>query len=157
MALRASDVRTAIAARQADDWLRLLPQGWGLEDIQAGNRAPYADGLRVRDRAQADNIRWILDREGPDSRILVFAANLHTVAAPMTIAAISGDEEPPVVAGTYLERWLGDDYFPIGNPSAKEPREGAVRLPRRLLSAEEGLRDSAEALSSTQYSSVMSP
>lgn len=88
-----------------------MPQGWGLEDFQAGNEAPYAEVFRVRDRAQADNIRWILHREGPDSRILVFAANSHTIAGPMH----RGDEEPPVVAGRYLERWLGDDYFPIGN------------------------------------------
>jgi erythromycin esterase len=33
--------------------------------------------LNARDRAMADNIRWILDQEGPDAKVVVWAHNGH--------------------------------------------------------------------------------
>jgi erythromycin esterase len=38
----------------------------------------------VRDSSMAENIRWILEREGPDARIVVWAHNAHVADAQAT-------------------------------------------------------------------------
>jgi len=34
--------------------------------------------MLIRDKAMADNIRWIMDYEAPDKRIIVWAHNVRT-------------------------------------------------------------------------------
>lgn len=38
--------------------------------------------MSARDAAMADNVRWVLSREGPGGRVLVFAHNQHVKNAP---------------------------------------------------------------------------
>lgn len=107
-------VQTTVAVGQAHDWLRQFPQGWSMDALEAGDVRPLAEASAVRDRGQADNLRWILEQEGPQGRVLVFASNYHTSASPMAGEFSIWDEGDPV-AGTYLKRWFGDDYFGIAN------------------------------------------
>jgi erythromycin esterase len=111
--------RAAIGARQIDNWLRQIPLGWrpanprnAFEDTQH----VFAAATDVRDRAQADNIAWILDEEGPSGKVLIFASRYHLSATPVrTWFVPRGDEHRQAVAGSYLRRRLGSDFITIGN------------------------------------------
>lgn len=54
----------------------------------------------VRDRSMAENIRWILDHEGPGTKMIIWAHNLH-VATHTTM-------------GKNLRKMFGDDMFVFG-------------------------------------------
>jgi erythromycin esterase len=58
--------------RIAADHARILHQVTALR--QAGDGA---DGFTVRDRAMADNVDHLLERDGPDSKVIVWAHNGH--------------------------------------------------------------------------------
>jgi erythromycin esterase-like protein len=62
----------------------------------------------VRDRAQADNLEWIIKQEGPCGKILVFAHRYHVSTTPVRVP-------PQEVMGTYLRRRLGERLVTIGN------------------------------------------
>jgi erythromycin esterase len=55
----------------------------------------------VRDRAMADNVRWILDREGPDARMVLWAHNGHVADDSLSM-------------GRYLRRTLGAELVVFG-------------------------------------------
>lgn len=124
--------RAAIAARQLDGWLRQIPLQWraSVEDLTLLDRA--AD---LRDRAQADNLDWIIKREGPQGKVLVFAHNAHLSLT--SIRRTWWPLNPPAalqqtvslqqeVAGTYLRRRYGADLFTLGHlvGHRKMPRDG---------------------------------
>ncbi len=64
----------------------------------------------------ADNVRWVLEREGPEGRILVFAHNYHVQKG--TILRETYPEiypgKPPMRMGRYLRSMLGDDMVVLG-------------------------------------------
>jgi erythromycin esterase len=146
--------RGAIGARQADAWLREMPAGW--RPSQNPERAFLSKSLDVRDRAQADNLDWIIAKEGPGGKILVFAHRYHLSAAPVKTRWFlpAGDadylQQP---AGTYLRRRLADRLVIIGNligrgetacagerdrlepapPESLDAIAGELRTPRFLL------------------------
>jgi len=61
-------LRNAISAQQADRVFRLMPPP------STGGVPPTAwRQMTARDEALAENVRWILEREGPSGRVLVFA------------------------------------------------------------------------------------
>ena len=102
--------RSALGARSADIWLRQIPIGW----LPSAGWAFLAKAINVRDRAQADNLGWILDQEGPDGKVLVFAGRYHLSTAPVkTSRSAPGVGDP--VAGTYLRRRFGSRLVNIGN------------------------------------------
>jgi erythromycin esterase len=141
--------RAALGARQTGNWFRQLPVTW-----QAGQsvRFPSEEATAmsiatdVRDRAQADNIDWILAREGPDARVLVYASRYHVSTAPVSR---TWSDHKQQVAGTYLRRRLGTQLVTIGNligrgsvgdrtlpqapPNSIEGLLGEVGAPRFLL------------------------
>ena len=110
--------RAAIGARQLDHWLRLAPIGTppaGDADRAPGFLSLAAD---VRDRAQADNIEWVVQQEGAEGKVLVFAHLYHLSNAPVKTAWYSlgpGASGTQAVAGTYLERRFGPRLVTIGN------------------------------------------
>jgi erythromycin esterase len=55
----------------------------------------------VRDRAMAENVRWILDREGPDARMAIWAHNGHVANDSLWM-------------GRYLRNSLGADMVVFG-------------------------------------------
>jgi erythromycin esterase len=98
----------AIGARQVDSWLRLVPDGWKPED----GFGWAEQSLRVRDRAMADNVEWILAHMARGERLLIYAAFPHLAK---TEVKTSGTSVAQVGAGVYLGRRLGRDYLVIGN------------------------------------------
>jgi erythromycin esterase len=115
--------RAAIGARQTDGWLRELPLGWTSQtDLRFLDSASD-----LRDRAQADNLQWIMDREGPRGKVLVYAHNNHvgmtSVSRSWFPLNVRGQLDGHAthtyvraeVAGGYLRRRLGDRLVTIGN------------------------------------------
>jgi erythromycin esterase len=99
-------LRSAIAAAQTDQWLRQIPQKWRPAEGNAFFRA----AMNIRDRAQAENLRWIVEREGPSGKVLMFASRFHLGASDV----IGADESRSMPAGTHLRRWFGDTFLSIG-------------------------------------------
>ncbi len=66
-------------------------------------RAGGAGGMAVRDRAMADNIKWLLDQEPRGTKMVVWAHNYHVSR---------GEQGPPM--GANLAKAFGDDYVAFG-------------------------------------------
>jgi len=109
--------RAAIGARQADSWLREIPVGWYPTSPPA--RFPsqqtqfLAAATEVRDRAQADNLGWILAQEGPNGKLIVFGHRYHVSAAP--VRATWSGKCPQAVMGVHLRRLLGPQLVTVGS------------------------------------------
>jgi erythromycin esterase len=107
--------RAAVGAWQVDQWLRQVGAGSG--SSEDGGLFDLASDLR--DRAQADNLEWILEREGPSGKLLVYGHNNHLSAAPIKRSWRSESGASGIytreVAGTYLRRRLGTQLLTIGN------------------------------------------
>lgn len=97
------------AATSAEDWtvarqhVRVLGQ-W-VEANRDGGRRYGA----VRDAAMAENIRWILEREGPDAKVVVWAHNAH-----VSNARADHRSDGSAWAGRHLRRTFGDEMVNIG-------------------------------------------
>ncbi|MCP5047743.1 MAG: hypothetical protein GY940_11275 [bacterium] len=63
--------------------------------------------IDVRDRCQADTVKWILENEPPGTRVALWAHNFHISAAPYP-------GHPFTFAGMHLKKALGDDYLAVG-------------------------------------------
>lgn len=72
----------------------------------AGVTSDY-DSIDIRDRAMAENIRWILDNEPAGTRVVYWAHNYH-------IAMAQYPAFPANPMGMYLQQVLGRDYISIG-------------------------------------------
>jgi erythromycin esterase len=109
--------RMALGARQVDDGLRAIPLGW--TPAHTDTRYLFAVA-NVRDRAQADNFDWVVDQEGPDGKILIFAHRVHLSEAPVLRTFKEGGEEAPhYVMGTHLRRRYGERLTTIAEISGK--------------------------------------
>jgi erythromycin esterase len=102
--LAAARLRSARPSGVAErDWLvarqyvRVLEQ-WVELNQQEGN------DFAVRDRAMADNVRWIAEVAEPGARIVAWAHNAH----------VSNAETSRPWMGSHLAKELGDAYLPIG-------------------------------------------
>ena len=60
----------------------------------------------VRDRCMAENVRWVLEQEGPDARLMLWAHNLHVHHLPATYGRGT--------TGSDLVHLFGDDYIAFG-------------------------------------------
>jgi erythromycin esterase len=113
-------LRQAINAAQGDAQARLTP-GDVFRQMQTLEVKPtLIDGVNMREVAIADNLAWVLDREGPRGRVLLFAHNSHIQrhaefanadkgAAPLSRLA------PHInPAGLYLDSLLGREMVVIG-------------------------------------------
>jgi erythromycin esterase len=108
--------RIAICARQVDEWLRLAPRITceALTDNLPGVIQDLIAASNARDRAQADNLSWIAEREGQQGKVFVFAARSHLCATPRHWAW-QGREHRIHSAGSYLRRRFGEGYRVIAN------------------------------------------
>lgn len=86
--------RAAIGARQTDTVLRVeIPAGRApsmMERVDTG----FTNG---RERIQADNIGWVIEREGRAGKVLLFANTVHLTATPLVARFIpvdGGDARP---------------------------------------------------------------
>jgi erythromycin esterase len=98
--------RAAIGARETDAYLRQVSIGWHphKEPATATSEevAFWSMAGNVRDRAEADNLEWIVRREGPLGKVLVFAHRGHLSTAP--IESIASGHLQIETMGTYLRR-----------------------------------------------------
>ena len=104
--------RTAAGARQTDNWLRRLPVGW--KHTPGTRPAWFTDATNVRDRGMAENIEWILEREGPKAKILVFASRFHVTTSRITDPG-PADADTSIGLGQHLRARFGADVVTIGN------------------------------------------
>jgi erythromycin esterase len=117
--------RAAVAARQKDNCQRQLPPpDWQPErsghDTHEEPILPFiAASNDARDRAQADNLDWIVKREGVNGKVLIFASRFHVSAVTVTTRWISGATAEQQSVGTYLRRRFGARYVNIGNLISK--------------------------------------
>jgi erythromycin esterase len=102
--------RSALGARSVDTWLRQIPIGW----LPSSGWTFLSKAINIRDRTQADNLGWIVDQEGPDGKVVVFAARVHLSTAPVKTSQ-SAPGVGDAVAGTYLRRRFGSRLVTIGN------------------------------------------
>lgn len=101
--------QAAIAARQVDAWFRRMPDDWRVSD--GFEWTP--DAMRVRDRAMAENLEWILGHLEPRGRILVFGAIAHVAATPLHVG---GTDSPPIVPfGLHVKSRYHDHFVSMLN------------------------------------------
>ena len=93
--------RNAIGARQADMLLRKTDDksGW--------------DSWELRDRAMADNLRWIAEQTG-SAKMLVFANTIHLFGTTIRLEIPSQRYPQLEPFGTYLRRQYGRNLVAIG-------------------------------------------
>lgn len=89
---KTSETRYAIARQHA----RIVQQ-----NLESRTGDPYAASF-VRDRAMAENVRWILDHEGRDAKIVLWAHNAHVATN------VEG------MMGAWLRKAFGRDMIVIG-------------------------------------------
>jgi len=103
--------RHAIVARQVDTHF-----------VFHATKPPRLDAGTAREMAQADNIRWILDREGPGGRIMLWEHNGHVAKAYSSsdrfwipgVGQMEHLDGRITLVGLYLASMYGDDYVNVG-------------------------------------------
>jgi erythromycin esterase len=113
--------RHAIVARQVDDHYAF-----------AATNPPRLDAETGREKGQADNVKWILEREGPEGRIVVWEHNGHVVkeyseSERFWIPGVGPFREIDgriALLGLYLDSMLGDDYINFGFTNNRFVMEG---------------------------------
>jgi erythromycin esterase-like protein len=108
--------RTALAAQQADGYLRRVPIGW----TPAKGAAGMQDAVAFSDRIKAENIESIRAQLGPQAKILIFAHRGHIAPPPTTIFFQGSSFVLPPMMGSYLQRWFAKDWLKIGNFFAQD-------------------------------------
>lgn len=107
--------RNAMAARQAHRQYRVRPT----EPPGTGLPPSAWRSASQRGAAMADNVRWVLEQEGPQGRVLVFAHNAHIKNARTEGGVWSGFERQPTVMGQHLRAALGAELVIIGTSAAQ--------------------------------------
>lgn len=115
--------RSAITLRQFDSEYRAELSGLTEISDEEERAHPglrrsqgFRNGSNAREAAAAENVRWILDQEGPRGRVFLFAASLHLQTA--TTSEWFTDQHPEVqpfpTTGSHLRIMLGNDLVVIG-------------------------------------------
>lgn len=109
-------LRAALNAERVDAWLRAFnrapaPRFANMESelMLRGTRAS-----KIREHAQADNLAWIVDKEGREGRILVFGHRLHLSKAPVRVT-VAKSTATQVPMGVYLRRRFPRGVLTIGS------------------------------------------
>ena len=105
-------------------------------------------GINARNSAMADNVRWALEREGPDGRLVVFAHNGHVMNSVVEGGVWGKLREPPSAMGRSLRTTFGRDLVVIGatagatagglrpmeaDPASVDTALGGAAIPRFIL------------------------
>jgi erythromycin esterase len=96
--------RNAVLASQLEAIFRVSRPPDSGDDLQPDDYRADA----MRDAAMADNVRWVIDREGAAGRILVFAHDGHVMNAPTRGGIWSVYRRAPKSMGQHLRAALGD-------------------------------------------------
>lgn len=65
--------------------------------------------LSIRDEAMAENVNWLLDYEGAESKIILWAHNAH-----IQKTKFNGKKKDPYHMGMELKKRFGDRYYAVG-------------------------------------------
>lgn len=127
--------RAAIGVRQTDELLRQVPVGW---TKKGGIYTGWLSGASaVRDRAMADNVRWIRTQMPPDAKILLFAHRYHVATADGSV--LRSETFPPQSFGTYLKHRYGKYLVTIGNLFSENASDCKNTAPPTLPESIEGM------------------
>lgn len=107
--------RNALNARNLDADLRA--NGWWA----GADPATRQRDLDMRDKSMAENVEWALAQEGPQGRVLVFAAFKHAARVPRTSHRASDKGFAPM--GNRLQTRFKQDVAVIGMVAAHEASE----------------------------------
>lgn len=107
--------RNALNARNLDADLRA--NGWWA----GADPATRQRDLDMRDASMADNVRWVVDQEGPQGRVLVFSAFKHAARVTRTSHRASDKGFEPM--GNRLQTLFKQDMAVIGMVAAQEASE----------------------------------
>jgi erythromycin esterase len=77
--------------------------------------------MTARDEAMANNVRWILEQEGPSGKLLVFAHNTHVQNAPTEGGVWANLERPPQAMGQHLRAAMNKELFILGTAAGVGP------------------------------------
>jgi erythromycin esterase len=106
--------RSAVVAQQVTRLLQAVP-----DDIAGGIPPSAWEGVETRDAGMADNVRWIVSREGRTGRVLIFAHNAHIMNAQWRGMGVwSVFAQAPNGLGVHLRSTFGSDLVIIGTSSA---------------------------------------
>ncbi len=99
-------------------------------EFQVAMKAPDAVSFGLRDRFMAENARWVLKQQGPESRVAICTANAH---AALKNYAVNWQGTTGTVSsmGSFLRAELGANYLAIGlfrnqGEYLPDPRSGAT-------------------------------
>ncbi len=98
-------------------------------------------GFNARESALANNLRWIMDREGRrQGRIIIWGHNGHVQKS-----SIMGlFPNPPTTMGMYMKSFVGDDIFTIGSTFNKGSLREVASINEEVI--EEAKVNSAESV-----------
>ncbi|MFC2165657.1 erythromycin esterase family protein [Acidobacteriota bacterium] len=98
-------------------------------------------GFNARERAMADNLRWIMDREKEqDGRTIIWGHNGHVQKYPI----MGFFPNPPTTMGMYMKSFLGDDIFTIGSTFYKGTLKEVGPIKEEVI--KEAKADSTESI-----------
>ena len=112
----------ALAARQADLYLRQFPPGWSA----AQGVAAIWPSVALSDRVKADNVERALQRLGSGGRMMLFAHLGHASTLPVSIQLGNESIALPAMMGSWLERRFGSELLTIGHLIGDNRCESAV-------------------------------
>jgi erythromycin esterase len=81
--------------------------------------------MQARDYAMAQNVRWVLENEGPQGRVLVYAHDGHVMNMRADGGIWAAIRQKPLMMGAYLRHMYGQDLFIMATSSAT----ASVQLP----------------------------
>jgi erythromycin esterase len=84
-------------------------RGYAAQVASEGGAPTVHPRVAARDRGMAETVFWLLDRLGPDAKIIVAAHNSHIQRTPVRSPAF-----PLSAAGHHLATRLGSDYVAVG-------------------------------------------
>lgn len=116
-------------ARQLANYLRLIARVSSMNDLR--DAGPV---MGARDYAMAENVRWAVENEGPQGRLLVFAHDAHVMNWKLDGGIFDVVRDKPFMMGSYLRRVYGNDLFIMATSSATasaalptpEPIQGSI-------------------------------
>ena len=111
-AAAANALLARLSEHKQDDIKRTSADEWAVAEQHARLLAQYiamvqvaaqpAEVQKVRDQALGDNVRWVMDREGPNSKMVVWAHNSHVA------------HKASVAMGTHLRKMFGAEFVNFG-------------------------------------------
>jgi erythromycin esterase len=109
-------------ALQSVEVARQLERMFALSPVESGSGPgipPEAwRAMEARDLGMAENVRWALQAEGLNGKLLVFAHNNHVMDAKIAGGIWSTLKQPPASMGLFLRRFYGEDICLTGTSAA---------------------------------------